>query len=177
MRNFVCLGVRTGIGVGLVINGELFSGSKGGAGEIGGWPVSSAGSAIGAPGGEPTLETSASLDAILKQASAATGDKMDFAALRAATRRGDQDVQKILDQAAMAHGAAIRQVHLLVEPERVIIVGPLAELGGAFLTPLTVQVGGRFDGAPPVIVNSEFGQFGGALGAAALALHRWKPKR
>src|SRR5690606_39053798 len=38
-RNFVCLGVRAGIGVGIVINGELYRGSHGGAGEIGNWPA------------------------------------------------------------------------------------------------------------------------------------------
>jgi hypothetical protein len=29
----------------------------------------------------------------------------------------------------------------------------------------------------PVVVNSELGEFNGAVGAAALALHEWKPKR
>ena len=37
LRNFVCLGVRTGIGAGIVADGRLLRGEHGTAGEIGKW--------------------------------------------------------------------------------------------------------------------------------------------
>jgi predicted NBD/HSP70 family sugar kinase len=176
LRNFLCLGVRTGIGLSVVINGELYRGGHGCAGEIGLWPASKILSGS-EPDGRQPLEKEASLSAILIAAEKATGRRMDAAALRAAVEVGDRGVQNVLKQAAAVHGEAIRQLHAFVDAERIIIVGPLAELGSTFLAPFTAAVGTQFEGGAPVIVNSSFGQFGGALGAAALALHRWRPDR
>jgi len=173
LRNFVCLGVRTGIGVGIVINGELYSGSHGGAGEIGEWPVSI--SRDSSP--NETLEQTASLDAILRAASAATGRRTDITSLKSAMQMGDQRVQRVLERAASAHARIIRQLQQLFDPERIIVVGPLAELGAAFLSPLSLEANRRNFLPPLAVVNSTFGEYGGALGAAALALHRWIPQR
>src|SRR5581483_3528010 len=38
VEQFVCIGVRSGIGAGVVVNGRLHRGSNYPAGEIGGWP-------------------------------------------------------------------------------------------------------------------------------------------
>jgi N-acetylglucosamine repressor len=174
LRNFVCLGIRTGIGVGIVINGELYGGSHGGAGEIGNWPASGASARATS---SPTLEDAASLGAILAAASRATGRRMNLAGIRAAVQVGDPRVQRTLKQAATVHAVVVRQLHLLFDPERIILVGPLAELGSAFLSPVTLQANRPHLPTPAIVVNSTFGEFGGALGAASLALHRWKPKR
>lgn len=176
LQNFVCLGVRTGIGLGVVVNGELLRGSQGGAGELGNWPVPGAQPTAG-PGPDENLESISSLSAILDEAAKILGKKVDFDGFLAAVRAGNPRLLEVIERAAAVHGAAIRQVHLLLEPERIIVAGPLSELGGTFLTPLTIHVGRRFAGAAPVIVASDFGRFGGALGAAALAAHHWKPKR
>lgn len=176
LRNFVCVGVRTGIGVGVVINGELYCGAHGGAGEIGEWPIP-AGLADRLLTSGKTLEEVASLSAILRAASTAADQELDMEGLKAAVEVGNRSVKKVLEQVAAVQGAAIRQLHMLFDAERFIMVGPLADLGAALLTPLTIEVGQDFEGAAPSIVNSAFGQFGGALGAAALALHRWKPNR
>jgi hypothetical protein len=53
-------------------------------------------------------------------------------------------------------------------------------LGAAFLNPLQNAVNefcAETSQPAPVIVYSELGSFNGALGAAALALHKWKPAR
>lgn len=173
LRNFLCLGVRTGTSVGIVLEGELFRGSHGGAGEIGNWPA--AGITGKARAGTQTLEAAVSLDTVLAAASKATGREMDMAALRSAVGVGDRNALKVLEDAASVHGGIIRQLYFLFDPERIIVAGPLAELGAAYLTPLAAAADLRLDAAAPLIVNSAFGQFGGALGAAALALHRWKP--
>lgn len=84
-----------------------------------------------------------------------------------------------LQIAAEAVGRVIAQLSLLLNPQRVIIAGPLAELTEAFLEPLSRFV--DLYAAPqhvrkPDIVASSFGDYGGALGAAALAVHQWKPR-
>lgn len=68
----------------------------------------------------------------------------------------------------------------MLNPEQVIIGGPLAELGNTFLEPIRQVVKGltpQLHARVPRIVASEFGEFGGALGAAALAVHQWTPTR
>jgi len=176
LRNFVCLGVRTGIGAGIVADGRLLRGERGSAGQIGKWP------APGAPmsGAKPaarTLEGVASLRAILAAAGAATKTAMDLTALRAAAEAGDRKVLHVLERAADFHGWAIHQLQLLFDPRRVILVGPLAELGSAFLDPLCAAVRRHSPEAQPEVVNSTLGEFSGAFGAAALALHQWRPAR
>ena len=174
LRNFVCLGVRTGIGAGIVADGRLLRGEHGSAGEIGKWiaPANSAN------GGVPcTLENVASLQVILAAASAAMKSEMDLGALRAAAEAGNRKILHVLERAAEAHGWAIHQLQLLFDPQRLILVGPLADLGPVVLELLEKSVRRHSPEAPPEIVNSTLGQFSGAFGAAALALHQWKPTR
>ena len=60
-----------------------------------------------------------------------------------------------------------------------ILAGPLTLLGEIMLQPLRecAQELLRESGADvPAIVNSTMGEYSGALGAAALAVHEWKPR-
>jgi predicted NBD/HSP70 family sugar kinase len=157
--------------VGIVADGRLLRGEHGGAGQIGKWPAP----ASGTNGTARTLESAASLTAILAAASKAAKVELDFAALRAAAEAGDRKILAVLARAAAVHGWAIHQLQTLFDPRRIILVGPLAELGAAFLDPLTGAARNYSAEPPPEIVNSTLGQFSGAFGAAALALHQWKP--
>ena len=77
-------------------------------------------------------------------------------------------------------GWVICQIDAAFNPEKIILAGPLVTLGDALLEPLRKAVAGfcsQPHQAPPVVVDSDLGSFNGALGAAALALHEWKPKR
>ncbi|HVU33235.1 MAG TPA: ROK family protein [Opitutaceae bacterium] len=175
LTNFVSLGIRTGIGTGVIANGQLLCGAQGGAGEVGLWPAPDAPATDG--NRERTLETTSSLGAILQAASEAAGKPVDFDQFRAQAESGDRTVLAILKQAAEQHAVAIYQLHVLFDPERIIVVGPLAELGALYLAPLKSSVRRRCHRAPPELVASSFGQYGGALGAAAFALHEWLPSR
>lgn len=102
---------------------------------------------------------------------------MDFAAFRAAAADGDRAVLDLLRKAGEAYGAAIHRLHLMFDPARVILVGPLADLGELLLAPVGKAVRRRCEGRVPEIVCSHFGPYGGAFGAAALALQQWTPAR
>ena len=188
-QNFVCLGIRSGIGAGVVIDGKLRRGWGNMAGEIGGWPCHSS---DGHPDNIPnTLEHRASVRAVLQQVTdaARAGEKTSLRLrtnrnialedmLRAA-RDGDPLVTRILRQTATVLGRTICQINVLLNPEQVIIGGPLAELGHAFLDPIrevVEQLTPELHARVPRIVASQFGEFGGALGAAALAVHQWSPR-
>jgi predicted NBD/HSP70 family sugar kinase len=84
----------------------------------------------------------------------------------------------ILKQAAEELGRTICQISQLLNSELFIIGGPLATLEDVFLNPIrevVERLTPRLHGRVPQIEASQVGEFAGALGAAALALHQWSP--
>jgi N-acetylglucosamine repressor len=189
VENFVCLGIRSGIGAGVMVNGQLYRGRNNLAGEIGGWACLPE---AGATNGPDTLEQLASTRAILQllTGAALAGRKTSLAVRRGrvvtvdqmlqAARAGDSLVLEVLQRTARILGRTINQFTLLLNPEQVILAGPLADLGDVLLDPVRTVVE-RFTPAlhakAPRIVASQLGEYGGALGAAAMAVHQWKPVR
>ena len=96
-RTFVYVSVGTGIGMGVIIDGELYRGAHGAAGEVGYLPLG--GDEQGAPAGgrdakrRGMLEEAASADAVVRTAkrlgmAGATSAKRVFAAARGGRRAG-----------------------------------------------------------------------------------------
>ena len=90
----------------------------------------------------------------------------------------DREILAIVEFAAEMLGWAVAQLALALNPSRVILAGPLTLLGDTLLTPLRQRVGEilQASGAGvPLIIHSNMGEYSGAMGAAALAVHEWKP--
>lgn len=179
--DFVCLGIRSGIAAGVVIDGRLHSGPRNLAGEIGGWPCERG----------ATLEQLASLSALTGMlADAIRAGKPTALRLKRnrvpledvlrTARDGDRLVLEALRRAGEIVGKVIAQLNLLLNPSRIIIAGPLAEFEAEFIQPIRETLEPL---APPphamlpVVSGSELGEFAGALGGAALAVRRWAPTR
>ena len=197
--NFLCIGVRTGIGAGVVASGQLQRGATHHAGEIGRWrmqwPASKTiryfvdGDMSNA--GEAELEEMASVRAILAAMERARESReksmllpragpLTFADVVRAAQQRDAVTVQIIEVAAEVLGRAVGKLILALDPSRVILAGPLTLLGGTLLNPLraTVESVLKFsDANMPLILNSTMGEYNGALGAAALAVHEWKPAR
>ncbi len=132
------------------------------------------------------LEQIASMPAILQAVRTAHGGQPtinaegdELADLIQRAQSEDKLVCNILNDAARTLGWAACQMNALFNPQKIIIAGPLAELGKAFLDPMREAVTdfcSTQHREAPTVVGSELGSFNGALGAAALALHEWKPK-
>jgi predicted NBD/HSP70 family sugar kinase len=185
VENFLCLGIRSGIGAGVVVQGELYRGENNFAGEIGGWSCLSDKSST-----PTTLEQLASVRAILNQLAEAigAGRKSSLSSrpsraltvddLLRAARDGDLLVHEKLHAAAEMLGRTICQMSLLLNPRMVIIAGPLADLGDLFLEPMRKAAARdtpALHARTPRIVASQLGDFSGALGAAAMSVHQWEP--
>lgn len=189
VNHFICLGIRSGIAAGFVLNGELHRGADNLAGEIGAWPVRTERTSHNAPGWE-RLEDVASIRAL--------GEHMNLAApeLGKATKPGPASsplapyvkaaeenhpaIREELLKATDALGMVVCQLCLAFNPRKLIITGPLTEFGSLALDPLVDAVrrlAPPLHSAIPEIVNSTMGEYAGALGAAALAVHEWKPAR
>lgn len=189
-RHFICVGVRSGIAVGIIIDGQIYHGANNRAGEIRDWPCTLAPARNGSPAlvsPVATLEEVASFQAIRERLARQErrgeallnnrGHDAVLAYLLAALETGDKEIIAMLEGMAEALALAITQLNTVFNPEKFILAGALPALGDHFLERLRHHLE-RFalESQPPRVVNSELGDFNGALGAAALAVHQWKPK-
>jgi len=120
--NFAFLWVGTGVGMGIVINGELYRGAGGAAGEIGYMPVGA---------GEPSdprfrrrgmLEEWAGASAVTR-AARASGLRQPAKGIFAAARRGDGAAAAVVEEEAGRIAVAIAAVAPVLDPELVILGG------------------------------------------------------
>ncbi len=190
VRNFICLGVRSGVGAGIIVEGRVYHGAGNRAGEIGDWPCALA-VALSPDGSTPAtaftrLEEVTSFESVRRQLTppaepqagslAAPGTEIPLDALVEAAQEGNDSVLAVLDRAARTFGLALSQLNCAFNPEKIILAGVFTVFGDLFLRRLERSL--KTYASPsgvPVVVNSALGPFTGALGAAALAVHEWKP--
>jgi len=180
LEDFICLGMRSGIGAGIIVDGRVYHGSNNRAGEIGDWPCADgvAGAALS------TLEEIASLRGLQAALAsngaaqvAAEGAEFGVPQLLKAAQEGDETVRSLMDRVARTLGLVISQLNRAFNPGKIILAGALPAFGGAFLNRLgeCFREASRSADLPPLAV-SDLGEFNGAIGAAALAVHQWQPE-
>src|SRR6266403_2786832 len=140
-RNVIGIFVGTGIGGGLIINGELYSGFNHTAGEIGHMVLEINGPKCGC-GNRGCFEALASRTAIFQRIKAGIKDgektmltdmlgdsleDMRSGDLRKAIRRGDKFVGKVLEEAAGYIGIAVSTFINVLNPEVVVLGGGVME--------------------------------------------------
>jgi N-acetylglucosamine repressor len=193
VRDFICLGIRSGIGAGIIIGGQIYRGAHNLAGEIGDWPCALSPGLRTEPSpacARPfaTLEGVASLQSLLDHVTLApatpgkpnprSAREQGLAQLVQAARAGDKSVLAELDRAARTFGLALTQLNCAFNPEKIILAGVFTAFGELFLERLERSLKEFASAAgTPRVVNSTLGEFNGALGAAALAVHEWRPLR
>ena len=129
------LNLGTGLAAGFVLNGELWRGSRGGAGEIGHIPIDPAGPVCSC-GQRGCLETVASGSAIAR--AWPTEDGRSVQHLFAAAAWGDPRAIEVKRQLVGGVASAVRVLVLTVDVDMVVIGGGLSSLG----EPLLRQVRG-----------------------------------
>ncbi|MBA2720239.1 MAG: ROK family protein [Chloroflexi bacterium] len=130
--NLIAIRVGRGVGAGLILRGALFQGDGSGAGEIGHVVIADDG-ALCRCGRNGCLETVAGMSAIEAQATAATGRPTDLVALRVAIEAGDRWALDIADAAGAVLGRAIAGLIGALDIQRIVLLGPVAELGEPWL--------------------------------------------
>lgn len=187
--DFICLGIRSGIGAGIFINGQIYRGANGAAGEIGVWPCQAIDDTSEHTKSRRTLEEVASLPAIFERLShlvrsgqsttlKLVRNRVTMIELQSAIEACDPIVLQSLREAAAVIGRAVAQISLFADPQQIIVSGPLAAANEAFITPLRDSVAsslGSNRSRAPTIVASQLGPLAGALGAATLAIQSWRP--
>lgn len=168
-RDFLYVSGEIGIGAGLVVNGTLFSGARGLAGELGHVVVAPQGPACRC-GGNGCLETFAGQEALLT-----AGDAPTLPALLTALERGDARALEACAAAGRALGIALTSAVNLLDLDRIVLGGVFTQLypwlSGPVADVLTTRLGG-LRGAPPVLTASRLGGDAATLGAAGRVVHR-----
>ncbi|MFW6044301.1 MAG: ROK family transcriptional regulator [Planctomycetota bacterium] len=193
--NFVSLSARTGIGAIPVLDGEPLRGVNDKAGNIGYWkcpphllprPLSgreeSKGLALAElcsiPGFLDQVEQNRAEvpDSVLSE----VRGEMMFGDVLNALRERDGLATQHRDAAGVALGWAAARLNELLDPELFVLSGSIIALGGGFVEvvrdTLASQVGPDRTAVPHFAIT-ELGEHAGAIGAAAVALHHWKPDR
>lgn len=118
----VYITVSTGIGCGIVINGDIYSGSSSAAGELGHINVVNNGRKC-ACGNRGCLEAYASGKSIAELASKRCGVKHTTKEVFDEFRKGDRDLGRIIIYAGQKIGYAISLIYQIVDPSIVVIGG------------------------------------------------------
>jgi predicted NBD/HSP70 family sugar kinase len=166
--NMVFIKAATGIGCGLIVNGEPYRGAQGIAGELGHTPIDRAGPVCRC-GKRGCLETLAGTQAVL--ASLGASDGIDEVVGRC--NAGDARVREAIGDAGEAVGSAVAILCNLFNPERVVVGGELGSAGEAFIGPLRHAVARDALGLVSTrleITASALGDRAVALGAVGLVL-------
>lgn len=176
--------VGTGVGGGIVLDGQLRRGRRGLAGEIGHVVVTADGRTCSC-GGRGHLEAYAGRSGMERRArelEAEGHDTLLFELARAkrmtssvwakALAAGDAVAITLIDEAVCALGRAIAATIVTLDLELIVVGGGLADrLGPAFVGRVEQAVRSeRFGGDSPVrVVPAELGDRAGAVGAALIA--------
>lgn len=170
--NLVYIKVSDGIGAGLVLDGRIYRGADGAAGEIGHTTIDDRGELCRC-GNRGCLETVVSVPAILKWASPIFGEDVTIAELIDQARSGNTGALRLLEDGGRYLGIALSNMVNILNPRVVILGGMLAEAGDILSQPIqTVLKRYAIHGA---VENLEFkrAQLGirsNVLGAVSLAL-------
>ncbi|GAA2796600.1 ROK family transcriptional regulator [Kitasatospora sp. CM 4170] len=171
-RMFAYLLVGTGLGVGVVKDGELLSGAHGAAGEVGLVPLPVR------PDGEPggTLEQTAAADAVVRTA-LELGMRGPLTAKQVfeAARAGDPLAAEAVQRAAEQLAYAVAVLSAVLDPDLVVLGGGIGNSADLLLEPLERALH-RLTPLRPRLAPSELGEEVVLLGAVATALDIARPE-
>ena len=182
-QNLVCITVGTGIGSGLVFNGKLIRGAKNAAGEIGHIKMTMGDGPICGCGDYGCFEAYASGPSIVAEAKEyikggksskfkelATEELSPYIIAQAALQ-GDVVAKRIFTKMGEIIGLGLTSVINLLNPEKVIIGGGVADAGDILFNPIRETVAKRampIQGGAVEIVPAELGNTAGVIGASLL---------
>lgn len=151
-ENFVMITLGTGLGCGIMANGQILNGTNGLAGELGHVPVHFSDRKCGC-GKYGCLETYVSarglvrtaLDCMSKEIIDSSLRKHSFDTLDAKiiyehAKRGDELALKVFEITGKLLGQKIAELITLLEPSTIVLAGGLAEAGAILTNPILASI-------------------------------------
>jgi len=171
-EDVVMLTLGTGVGGGIMIDGEIHQGYGQRAGHLGHMVVDSTGGQgiTGTPG---SLEDAVGNATLEKRSDGKFTSTLD---LVAAYRNGDALATRVWLESVRKLAAGVSSLCNVLSPELVILGGGISMAGDALFKPLEEFMElyeWRPGGLKTAIKKAQLNEFAGAIGAAAFAIKRW----
>lgn len=187
--NLIYVTVSTGIGGGIIINGKIYTGSIGTAGEIGHMVIDVEGPSCRC-GNRGCWEALASGTALAREATERINagestsilkrvdgeiERINAEVIHEAARDGDRLANELVARIAYYLGVGLSNLINIFNPEIIIVGGGLSNMGNMLLKPAIKEAGRRaFRRAYREVrfAVAELGRNSGVMGAAAYALEQ-----
>ena len=187
-RNFLCLAARSGMGVGLVINGQIYTGNHERAGKVG--------STVLFQNNHPRMMTDlvsakgiirqavqllhSNRKTALRRALLEKGDDLSLLDLVAAMEAGDRPIRELLEQVGRNLGLVAANLAHILAPEKIILAGDVPTCCPLVRQTLE-QTFRQFTSSnlhdEMVLTDSTLSGFAGARGAAHLGFLKTFPEQ
>jgi len=194
-KSMVGIFVGTGVGGGLILNGQLIRGARYAAGEVGHTIILPDGPLCGC-GKHGCLEALASRTAIERDVRAALvagrpsilaeliladNDRLTSGTIKLALEQGDELMTEVIARAQFYLGLLAGNLVNILDPEMIVFGGGVIEaLGDSFLDPIRATARPCFLSQRDVdsvrILSATLGDYAGVLGAAELAGRASRPE-
>jgi len=164
--DFAFLSVGTGMGMGLVLGGELHRGNHGAAGEVD-WALTGVADEV-----DPSAEGVAALAARLAVEGGSETTLVppyDAREIFAAARSGDALARKVVDEVARRIAAHIAPIAAVADPALIVLGGGLGTNGDLLLEPVRTLLD-EWMPYPPRVEISSLGEAAVLMGALAIGL-------
>ena len=182
-ENIVCVTVGTGVGSGIIINGKVVRGASNAAGEIGHIKLEMKDGLICGCGDTGCMEAYVSAPSIVAMAEdyikggkstkfrEMANPEISAYIVAEAAKAGDKVAQRIFKIMGEYLGIGLSSVVNLLNPEKIIIGGGVADAGDIFLNPVRETIKSRameISGNAVQVVPAELGNRAGVIGASLL---------
>jgi len=165
--DFAFLSIGTGMGMGLVLGGELHRGNHGAAGEVD-WALAGISDQV-----DPSADGVAALGARLAPdgwSGTSLTPPYDAREIFAAARSGDALARTVVEEVARRIAAHIAPVAAVADPALVVLGGGIGTNGDLLLTPVRRLLSAWMP-YPPRVEISSLGEAAVLMGALAIGLH------
>jgi predicted NBD/HSP70 family sugar kinase len=186
-RHFLCLVIRSGLGVGIVINGRIYAGANGMAGEVGYTVFPQNAQArtmtelVSAKGivGQALRFLKTARKTALRQSLLEMADNLTLSDIVAAAESGDGRLRHLLEKVGQTLGLVTANLANLFAPEKIILMGEVPsccafvrhELEQGFRRHTLIQILKDM-----VLADGNLTGFAGAMGAAYLGFMKTFPE-
>lgn len=168
--SMIVIALDTEIGAGVVIAGDLVRGAHNSAGEIG-YVLTSPDALRHRYPEFGDLESRVTGEGLVEQArDAGLADTTAAAVFQAATR-GDADALRLAEQAVEHLTVAIANMAALVDPELIVLSGPVGHAIEPWIASMMRNLEGRIPHVPQIVVST-LGMQAALLGGAALSIEK-----
>ncbi|MEU5807608.1 MULTISPECIES: ROK family transcriptional regulator [unclassified Streptomyces] len=172
VKDLAYIKVASGVGAGLVINGQIYRGPGGTAGEIGHITLDESGPVCRC-GNRGCLETFAAARYVLPLLQGTHGPELTMERVVELAREGDPGCRRVIADVGRHVGSGVANLCNVLNPSRVVLGGSLADAGELVLTPIRESVG-RY-AIPSAarqlsVLTGSLGSRAEVLGALALVL-------